>query len=43
MVIHHYRSGKLGDADPAHRFALRAAVLGAKVLNWPQERLPVPG
>jgi sugar diacid utilization regulator len=30
-------------ADPAHRFTLQAAVLGAKVLNWPQEPLPVPG
>jgi DNA-binding PucR family transcriptional regulator len=30
-------------ADPAHRFALQAAVLGAKVLNWPQEQLPGPG
>ncbi|GAA2358473.1 PucR family transcriptional regulator [Dactylosporangium salmoneum] len=27
-------------ADPAHRFTLQAAVLGAKVLNWPAERLP---
>ena len=26
--------------DPAHRFTLQAAVLGAKVLNWPQEPLP---
>ena len=24
-------------ADPAHRFTLQAAVLGAKVLNWPAE------
>jgi sugar diacid utilization regulator len=30
-------------ADPAHRFALQAAVLGAKVLNWPQEQLSIPG
>ncbi|MBF9128394.1 helix-turn-helix domain-containing protein [Plantactinospora sp. S1510] len=30
-------------ADPAHRFTLQAAVLGAKVLNWPQEPLPNPG
>jgi sugar diacid utilization regulator len=30
-------------ADPAHRFTLQAAVLGAKVLNWPQEPLPTPG
>ncbi|MET8152500.1 PucR family transcriptional regulator [Actinoplanes sp. NPDC049668] len=29
-------------ADPTHRFTLQAAVLGAKVLNWPQEPLPVP-
>jgi DNA-binding PucR family transcriptional regulator len=29
-------------ADPAHRFTLQAAVLGAKVLNWPQEPLPLP-
>jgi sugar diacid utilization regulator len=27
--------------DPAHRFTLQAAVLGAKVLNWPQEQLHV--
>ncbi|HTJ39184.1 MAG TPA: helix-turn-helix domain-containing protein [Dactylosporangium sp.] len=27
-------------ADPAHRFTLQAAVLGAKVLNWPFETLP---
>ena len=30
-------------ADPAHRFTLQAAVLGAKVLNWPQEQLHIPG
>ena len=29
-------------ADPTHRFTLQAAALGAKVLNWPQEPLPVP-
>ncbi|MFG1677587.1 PucR family transcriptional regulator [Micromonospora sp. NPDC049282] len=29
-------------ADPAHRFTLQAAVLGAKMLNWPQEPLPNP-
>jgi DNA-binding PucR family transcriptional regulator len=29
--------------DPAHRFTLQAAVLGAKVLNWPQDQLPIPG
>jgi DNA-binding PucR family transcriptional regulator len=28
--------------DPAHRFMLQAAVLGAKALNWPQESLPTP-
>jgi len=27
--------------DAAHHFALQAAVLGAKVLNWPREPLPV--
>ncbi|MEV6926642.1 helix-turn-helix domain-containing protein [Dactylosporangium sp. NPDC051485] len=27
--------------DPAHRFTLQAAVLGAKVLNWPAERPPI--
>jgi DNA-binding PucR family transcriptional regulator len=27
-------------ADPAHRFTLQAAVLGAKMLNWPHEPLP---
>jgi sugar diacid utilization regulator len=30
-------------ADPAHRFTLQAAVLGAKVLNWPEARLPSAG
>jgi len=30
-------------ADPEHRFTLQAAVLGAKVLNWPAERLPNAG
>lgn len=30
-------------ADPAHRFTLQAAVLAAKVLNWPQQPLPAPG
>jgi sugar diacid utilization regulator len=29
--------------DPAHRFTLQAAVLGAKVLNWPREQLHIPG
>ncbi|HZB18536.1 MAG TPA: helix-turn-helix domain-containing protein [Blastococcus sp.] len=29
--------------DPAHRFTLQAAVLGARALNWPAERLTVPG
>jgi sugar diacid utilization regulator len=27
-------------ADPDHRFTLQAAVLGAKVLNWPERQLP---
>ncbi|MEV0567798.1 helix-turn-helix domain-containing protein [Dactylosporangium sp. NPDC050588] len=27
-------------ADPTHRFTLQAAVLGAKVLNWPAEARP---
>jgi DNA-binding PucR family transcriptional regulator len=27
-------------ADPAHRFTLQAAVLGARALNWPQAPLP---
>jgi DNA-binding PucR family transcriptional regulator len=30
-------------ADPAHRFTLQAAVLGAKALNWPEDPLPDPG
>jgi hypothetical protein len=30
-------------ANPTHRFALQAAVLGAKALDWPQEQLPIPG
>jgi sugar diacid utilization regulator len=29
-------------ADPAHRFTLQAAVLGARALNWPQKALPTP-
>jgi DNA-binding PucR family transcriptional regulator len=29
--------------DPAHRFTLQTAVLGARALNWPQEPLPPPG
>jgi sugar diacid utilization regulator len=29
--------------DPAHRFTLQAAVLGARALNWPQHPLPAPG
>ncbi|MET7393835.1 helix-turn-helix domain-containing protein [Dactylosporangium sp. NPDC005572] len=29
--------------DPAHRFTLQAAVLGAKILNWPTEALPSSG
>jgi DNA-binding PucR family transcriptional regulator len=28
--------------DPEHGFTLHAAVLGAKVLNWPTEPLPTP-
>jgi len=27
-------------ANPMHRFTLQAAVLGAKVLNWPAQQLP---
>lgn len=27
-------------ADPAHRFTLHAAVLGAELLGWPEESLP---
>lgn len=27
----------------AHRFTVHAAVLGARLLNWPQRDLPVPG
>ena len=27
--------------DPAHRFTLQAAVLGARLLGWPDEQLPV--
>lgn len=30
-------------ADPPHWFTLQAAVLGAKVLNWPAEPLPSTG
>jgi sugar diacid utilization regulator len=29
-------------ADPAHRFTLQAAVLGAKVLDWPEQQAPAP-
>jgi sugar diacid utilization regulator len=29
-------------SDPAHRFTLQAAVLGAKMLNWPHEPLTNP-
>ena len=29
-------------ADPAQRFTLQAAVLAAKLLNWPEEPLPTP-
>ena len=28
--------------DPAHRFTLHAAVLGAKLLGWPERSLPPP-
>ncbi|WP_229074948.1 helix-turn-helix domain-containing protein [Actinoplanes sp. DH11] len=27
-------------ADPAHRFTLQAAVLGARALGWPEQPLP---
>jgi hypothetical protein len=30
-------------ADPAHRFTLQAAVLGARALNWPEQPLPAAG
>ncbi|MEH1130555.1 PucR family transcriptional regulator [Micromonospora sp. CPCC 206061] len=30
-------------ANPEHRFTLQAAVLGAKLLNWPTEALPSTG
>jgi sugar diacid utilization regulator len=30
-------------ADPADRFTLQAAVLGAKALGWPEQQLPGPG
>lgn len=29
--------------DPAHRFTVHAAVLGARLLGWPEHELPVPG
>ncbi len=29
--------------DPAHRFTLQAAVLGAKALDWPAQQTPPPG
>ena len=29
--------------DPAHRFTLQAAVLAAKILNWPERPLPALG
>lgn len=29
--------------DPPHRFILNAAVLGAKLLRWPERDLPRPG
>jgi DNA-binding PucR family transcriptional regulator len=28
--------------DPAHRFTLHAATLGAKLLGWPERALPGP-
>ncbi|HEX5088639.1 MAG TPA: helix-turn-helix domain-containing protein [Nocardioides sp.] len=28
--------------DPAHRFTLQAAALGAKLLGWPDQPLPHP-
>ncbi|WP_250032799.1 PucR family transcriptional regulator [Paractinoplanes maris] len=30
-------------ADPAHRFTLQAAVLGARALDWPERPLPASG
>jgi DNA-binding PucR family transcriptional regulator len=30
-------------ADPAHRFTLQAAVLGARALNWPEQSLTAAG
>ena len=30
-------------ADPAHRFSLHAAVLGARLLDWPAHDLPDSG
>ncbi|GAB3439534.1 helix-turn-helix domain-containing protein [Phycicoccus ginsengisoli] len=30
-------------ADPSQRFILNAAVLGAKLLGWPEQELPGPG
>ncbi len=30
-------------ADPAHRFTLQAAVLGARALDWPEQSLPAAG
>lgn len=44
-----YRLGRIKSltgyhpADPAHRFTLQAAMLGAKVLDWPTQQLPTPG
>jgi DNA-binding PucR family transcriptional regulator len=32
----------LDPADPGHRFTLQAAVLGAKLLGWPDHPLPSP-
>jgi DNA-binding PucR family transcriptional regulator len=30
-------------ADPAQRFALQVAVLGARLLDWPAQELPASG
>ena len=33
---------RIRPADPAQRFTLQAAVLGAKLLGWPDQPLPGP-
>ena len=44
-----YRLGRVrtltgyAPTDPAHRFTVHAAVLGAKLLGWPMHDLPAPG